>query len=194
MADERAVRRRLRRAPHLRPSSASESVVRAWDWCGTRRVHLQFLALRLRGPCFEAVHPRRSASPRTATGPRRPHSSTPRGVANPGPSRNRQDRGMSTSPKRLARILTPPPSHWVGDGFPVRSLFSYAREAERWSPFMLLDYMGPMEFEPTNDRRGVGPHPHRGFETVTVAIRRRGRASRFVGQSGGNSARATCNG
>lgn len=75
---------------------------------------------------------------------------------------------MSTPPKRLARVLTPPPSHWVGDGFPVRSIFSYAREAERWSPFVLLDYMGPMEFEPTNDRRGVGPHPHRGIETVTV--------------------------
>jgi hypothetical protein len=47
-------------------------------------------------------------------------------------------------------------------------MFSYAREPETWSPFVLLDYIGPMEFEPTNDRRGVGAHPHRGFETVTI--------------------------
>lgn len=58
--------------------------------------------------------------------------------------------------------------HWVGDGFPVRSLFSYATLGQQVSPFLLLDYAGPYHFEPTTTRRGVGTHPHRGFETVTI--------------------------
>jgi redox-sensitive bicupin YhaK (pirin superfamily) len=58
--------------------------------------------------------------------------------------------------------------HWVGDGFPVRSLFSYNDLGAHVSPFLLLDYAGPQLFEPTRQRRGVGKHPHRGFETVTI--------------------------
>lgn len=58
--------------------------------------------------------------------------------------------------------------HWVGDGFPVRSLFSYQTLGAHVSPFLLLDYAGPYTFAPTEDRRGVGAHPHRGFETVTI--------------------------
>jgi redox-sensitive bicupin YhaK (pirin superfamily) len=58
--------------------------------------------------------------------------------------------------------------HWVGDGFPVRSLFSYNQLGAQISPFLLLDYAGPHHFEPTTARRGVGQHPHRGFETVTI--------------------------
>ncbi|WOK36106.1 pirin family protein [Sphingomonas sp. C3-2] len=58
--------------------------------------------------------------------------------------------------------------HWVGDGFPVRSLFSYNTLGQHVSPFLLLDYAGPHYFEPTDGRRGVGEHPHRGFETVTI--------------------------
>ena len=58
--------------------------------------------------------------------------------------------------------------HWVGDGFPVRSLFSYNMLGANISPFLLLDYAGPHYFEPTTARRGVGQHPHRGFETVTI--------------------------
>ena len=58
--------------------------------------------------------------------------------------------------------------HWVGDGFPVRSLFSYHNLGAHVSPFLLLDYAGPHYFDPTEDRRGVGQHPHRGFETVTI--------------------------
>ena len=58
--------------------------------------------------------------------------------------------------------------HWVGDGFPVRSLFSYNSLGQHVSPFLLLDYAGPHYFAPTTERRGVGEHPHRGFETVTI--------------------------
>ena len=59
--------------------------------------------------------------------------------------------------------------HWVGDGFPVKSLFSYDRLGQAISPFLLLDYASPYKFEPTTQRHGVGSHPHRGFETVTIA-------------------------
>ncbi|MFT8462775.1 pirin family protein [Acetobacter persici] len=58
--------------------------------------------------------------------------------------------------------------HWVGDGFPVRSLFSYTQFGKHLSPFLLMDYAGPHAFEPTDARRGVGEHPHKGFETVTI--------------------------
>lgn len=58
--------------------------------------------------------------------------------------------------------------HWVGDGFPVRSLFSYSSHGAHVSPFLLLDYAGPHYFEPADRPRGVGEHPHRGFETVTI--------------------------
>ena len=58
--------------------------------------------------------------------------------------------------------------HWVGDGFPVRSIFTYNDLAARISPFLLMDYAGPATFEPTTERRGVDSHPHRGFETVTI--------------------------
>lgn len=58
--------------------------------------------------------------------------------------------------------------HWVGDGFPVRSLFSYQDFGPEISPFLLLDYAGPHEFAPARKPRGVGTHPHRGFETVTI--------------------------
>ena len=60
------------------------------------------------------------------------------------------------------------PSHWVGDGFPVRSLLSYGSLGAHISPFLLLDYAGPHYFEPADSPRGVGAHPHRGFETVTI--------------------------
>jgi len=55
--------------------------------------------------------------------------------------------------------------HWVGDGFPVRSLFSYDTLGAHISPFLLLDYAGPHQFPPTTERRGVGQ------DLVHVAIR-----------------------
>ncbi len=58
--------------------------------------------------------------------------------------------------------------HWVGDGFPVRSLLSYHGDTAAIDPFLLLDYASPYEFKPGAAPRGVGEHPHRGFETVTV--------------------------
>jgi quercetin 2,3-dioxygenase len=58
--------------------------------------------------------------------------------------------------------------HWVGDGFPVRTLFFYQHLGKQMSPFLMLDYAGPHHFLSTTERRGVGSHPHRGFETVTI--------------------------
>jgi hypothetical protein len=65
-------------------------------------------------------------------------------------------------------IYRSPAPHWVGDGFPARTLFSYNSLGRLVSPFLLLDYAGPAQFDPTEKQRGVGEHPHRGFETVTV--------------------------
>ncbi|MCE7914965.1 MAG: pirin family protein [Nitrosomonas sp. PRO4] len=70
--------------------------------------------------------------------------------------------------KKLLRIQREVHRHWVGDGFPVRTLFSYSALGAMISPFLLFDYAGPMEFQATTQRRGVGEHPHRGFETVTI--------------------------
>jgi len=70
--------------------------------------------------------------------------------------------------KKVSQILRAQGGHWVGDGFPVRSIFSYDREAAANSPFLLFDYAGPYNFPPALAPRGVGQHPHRGFETVTI--------------------------
>ncbi|MBP6561854.1 MAG: pirin family protein [Neisseriaceae bacterium] len=70
--------------------------------------------------------------------------------------------------KQINAVYSAPQGHWVGDGFPVRSLFSYQTQGRALSPFLLLDYAGPAEFTPTTAARGVGTHPHRGFETVTL--------------------------
>jgi redox-sensitive bicupin YhaK (pirin superfamily) len=69
--------------------------------------------------------------------------------------------------KVIRRVVRDARPHWVGDGFPVRSLFSYA-EGNAFDPFLLLDYAGPHEFAPAAATRGVDEHPHRGFETVTI--------------------------
>ena len=71
--------------------------------------------------------------------------------------------------KTIDQVLTSQGGHWVGDGFPVRSLFSYDHHAQENSPFLLFDYAGPHHFPPAQTPRGVGQHPHRGFETVTIA-------------------------
>ncbi len=76
-----------------------------------------------------------------------------------------------TTVKQVLRVLPAPSPHWVGDGFPVRSMFSaHGHDPMAISPFLLLDHAGPHEFPPetTGRPRGVDEHPHRGFETVTI--------------------------
>lgn len=70
--------------------------------------------------------------------------------------------------KKLIGINRDAHAHWVGNGFPVRTIFSYQTLGQCISPFVMLDYAGPAEFPPTDQPRGVGEHPHRGFETVTI--------------------------
>jgi len=81
-------------------------------------------------------------------------------------------RAEATAEKRLVGVHAGGEPHWVGDGFPVRSLFSFgAQGGAATSPFLLLDYGGPVEIAPSETVRGVGEHPHKGFETVTVVYR-----------------------
>ena len=70
--------------------------------------------------------------------------------------------------RKVTGVYSAPRGHWVGDGFPVRSMFSYSDQGRHLSPFLLLDYAGPYTFDATAAKRGVGQHPHRGFETVTI--------------------------
>jgi redox-sensitive bicupin YhaK (pirin superfamily) len=70
--------------------------------------------------------------------------------------------------KELIRLYPAGSQHMVGDGFPVRNMIPGSGVDEQLSPFLLLDYMGPEYFPPTDRRLGVGEHPHRGFETVTI--------------------------
>jgi len=92
-------------------------------------------------------------------------------------ARNSQDRvdgdrsgtySASMSTRQVLDVRRTHDAHWVGDGFPVRTVFFYGDLGAELSPFLMLDYTGPHSFEPTTERRGVGPHPHRGFETVTI--------------------------
>ena len=77
-----------------------------------------------------------------------------------------------TAIKTLEKIIAPPPKHWVGDGFNVHGFFPHGPlTGERMSPFFLLDYNALTNFPPREEPFGVGPHPHRGFETVTIAYK-----------------------
>jgi redox-sensitive bicupin YhaK (pirin superfamily) len=75
----------------------------------------------------------------------------------------------TTTQKKVLGTYGPGSSHWVGDGFPVRNLFPSNGLQLEVSPFLMLDYAGPQYFKPAPEPRGVGEHPHRGFETVTIA-------------------------
>ena len=77
---------------------------------------------------------------------------------------------MSSSIKQIKRILPRTQSHWVGDGFNVYPLFADLAFTEEISPFLMFDYGAPKKFDSTNVKRGVGNHPHRGMETVTIAL------------------------
>lgn len=72
--------------------------------------------------------------------------------------------------RSIETVFKGSPEHWVGDGFHVSNYFPSATDFEkRMSPFFLLDYQKPETYQPTTHKRGVGTHPHRGFETVTIA-------------------------
>ena len=72
--------------------------------------------------------------------------------------------------KTVREVCRKPPRHWVGDGFHVYPVFADRAFTSELSPFLMFDYASPKEFGPTSRRRGVGSHPHRGFETVTLAF------------------------
>jgi redox-sensitive bicupin YhaK (pirin superfamily) len=71
--------------------------------------------------------------------------------------------------KTISSIQRAHEAHMVGDGFPVQTVFHYGDSGKALTPFLLLDHAGPAEFAPTDAERGVGWHPHRGFETVSIA-------------------------
>jgi quercetin 2,3-dioxygenase len=74
--------------------------------------------------------------------------------------------------KTILKKFIPQAKHWVGDGFHVYNMFAaHSGDPALTSPFLLLDYAEPTVFEPTEMKRGVGEHPHRGFETVTFALK-----------------------
>ena len=81
---------------------------------------------------------------------------------------------QTASMKKVIATTGAPGRHWVGDGFPVHGMFGYSgADVARRSPFLMLDYAAPTEFSPNpGGRRGVGQHPHRGFETVTIVYER----------------------
>ena len=76
----------------------------------------------------------------------------------------------NTPLKSVLSVLEQPRSNWIGDGFRVYDMFNYRKDTELHTPFLLLHYTAPMQFDPNPhaERRGVGDHPHRGFETVTI--------------------------
>jgi redox-sensitive bicupin YhaK (pirin superfamily) len=74
----------------------------------------------------------------------------------------------TTTVKNVLGIYQAGAAYMVGDGFPVRNLFPSNELDREVSPFLMLDYAGPQYFTPTDHPRGVGEHPHRGFETVTI--------------------------
>ena len=73
--------------------------------------------------------------------------------------------------RSVEAVITPPPPHMVGDGFRVHNFFPGIKQIgkTRMSPFFMLDYGSKIEFSPKEEPRGVGVHPHAGFETVTIA-------------------------
>ncbi len=98
-----------------------------------------------------------------------------------------------TTARTVLEISGPLSTHWVGNGFPVRTLLSPQAQGQGASPFLLLDYAGPREFAPTGERRGVEEHPHRGFETVTI-VYRAGSSTATRQDTRAGSAPGTCSG
>ncbi len=88
--------------------------------------------------------------------------------------------------KKVEAVIAPPPAHMVGDGFRVHSFFPGGGliDKKRMSPFFLMDYNAKIDFSPRKEPRGVGVHPHRGFETVTIAYHGRIAHHDSAGNSG----------
>lgn len=77
---------------------------------------------------------------------------------------------MTQSYRQIDQIHAAPRPHWVGDGFLVNPMFSHMVKDKRTDPFLMLDYAAPQKYDPNHSQpRGVGEHPHKGFETVTIA-------------------------
>lgn len=85
--------------------------------------------------------------------------------------------------KSVQEIMSPPPPHMVGDGFRVHNYIPGLVGMQRMNPFIMMDYNSPHYFPPSETPPGVGVHPHRGFETVTIAYK--GKVSHH--DSAGNS-------
>lgn len=73
--------------------------------------------------------------------------------------------------RNVKKVYKATSQHWVGDGFLVQPLFSHMGDDRGTNPFLMLDYAAPYHFEPNHSHgaHGVGEHPHKGFETVTIA-------------------------
>ncbi len=94
------------------------------------------------------------------------------------------EKKLETITKKVERIVAPPPKHWVGDGFNVHGFFPHGPlTGERMSPFFLLDYNSLVDFPPREKPFGVGSHPHRGFETVSIAYK--GKVAHHDSRGGG---------
>lgn len=86
--------------------------------------------------------------------------------------------------RSIEQIIAPPAPHWVGNAFRVHNFFPGNLDMKRMSPFFLLDYGAKTEFPPSDVPRGVGVHPHRGFETVTIAYHGKVAHNDSAGNSG----------
>src|ERR1041385_1476466 len=73
--------------------------------------------------------------------------------------------------KTVEAVITPSETHFVGDGFRVHNFIPGRLSMQRMTPFIMMDYNSKFYFPPTDKPRGVGVHPHRGFETVTIAYK-----------------------
>ncbi|WP_299010213.1 pirin family protein [uncultured Tenacibaculum sp.] len=75
--------------------------------------------------------------------------------------------------RSIEKIVKPGTPHFVGDGFRVHNFIPGSSSMQRMDPFIMLDYNSKYNFPPTDKPKGVGVHPHRGFETVTIAYKGR---------------------